>query len=116
MTGWLNAVFGRLAAWWRKDLKVVRGEGDSLPQQIERGTLVHMVDAGKSWSVGFYCPCGCGDVIELLLLPNLDPHWTLSVDTLGRPSLYPSVWRTTGCKSHFWLKNGRPVWANSTLR
>lgn len=111
MIAWLRSAYERLAAWWRGDLKVLRGEGDTLPAHIHRQHLVHMVDAGESWSVGFNCPCGCGDVIELLLLRTIDPHWTLSIDSLGRPTLHPSVWKSTGCKSHFWVKNGRVVWA-----
>ncbi|WP_420884462.1 DUF6527 family protein [Amnimonas aquatica] len=75
-----------------------------------------MIDAGEHWSVGFQCPCGCGDIIELLLLPAVRPHWALSVDGLGRPTLYPSVWRTTGCRSHFWLRQGRTVWVGRKPR
>lgn len=113
MIAWLNRGLERLGAWWRGDLKVVRGEGDTLPPAIQRARLVHMVDAGENWSVGFHCPCGCGDVIELLLLPDADPHWTLAVDHIGRPTLHPSVWKNMGCKSHFWLRQGRVIWAEA---
>lgn len=116
MIGWFEGIFKRFAAWWRGDLKVVQKDGDTLPALIQHGRLIHMVDAGESWSVGFYCPCGCGDVIELLLLTAADPHWTLSVDASGRPTLRPSVWRTTGCKSHFWIRNGQTVWAEPKPR
>nr|WP_254877562.1 DUF6527 family protein [Cronobacter muytjensii] len=57
------------------------------------------------------CPCGCGSVIELLLIKDATPHWSYIVDKNNRPSLYPSVWLKTGCESHFWLKNGRIYWA-----
>jgi hypothetical protein len=50
------------------------------------------------------------------LLTAADPHWTLSVDASGRPTLRPSVWRTTGCKSHFWIRNGQTVWAEPKPR
>ncbi|WP_425373246.1 DUF6527 family protein, partial [Klebsiella pneumoniae] len=32
------------------------------------------------------------------------------VDGKGRPTLYPSIWRTTGCRSHFWVRIGRIHW------
>ena len=59
----------------------------------------------------FRCPCGCGEVITLSLQHIHNPRWNLEVDRNGRASLYPSVWRTTGCCSHFWLKDGRVFWA-----
>lgn len=55
------------------------------------------------------CPCGCAEVITLSLQPIHHPKWAVSVKR-GRASLYPSVWRTTGCRSHFWLKDGRVFW------
>ncbi|WP_407645830.1 DUF6527 family protein [Alloalcanivorax profundimaris] len=111
MIAWLQDVLERLAAWWRGDLRVFHAEGDTLPPEIPHKRLIHMIEDGVSWSVGFTCPCGCGDVIELLLLRAVEPHWSLSVDRFGRPTLHPSVWKKTGCKSHFWLRSGRIVWA-----
>lgn len=116
MIAWLESIFERLTAWWRGGLKVVQGEGDTLPVRIQRRHLIHMLDAGESWSVGFHCPCGCGDVIELLLVRAVDPHWTLSVDRFGRPTLRPSVWKSAGCRSHFWLRNGQVIWAEPKPR
>lgn len=113
MIGWINNIIARLSSWWRGDIKVTRGLGDTLPSAIPPGRLMHMVDNGENWSVGFNCPCGCGDIIELLLLPDVDPHWTLTVDNINRPTLQPSVWKRTGCKSHFWLRQGRVIWAEA---
>ncbi|WP_236000503.1 DUF6527 family protein [Bradyrhizobium uaiense] len=56
------------------------------------------------------CPCGCRQTIELLLIREAKPRWDLSVDPAGRPSLRPSVWVQTGCRSHFWLRRGRVEW------
>ncbi|MFD1874521.1 DUF6527 family protein [Hymenobacter bucti] len=66
---------------------------------------------GREWLVGFLCPCNCGQFIELSLLPTTKPRWKLAVhaneDTV---SLRPSVWRTVGCRSHFFLTNGLIKW------
>lgn len=59
------------------------------------------------------CPCGCGDVIELMLIPEATPHWRLIIGTDKKPSLKPSVWRNTGCRSHFWLRGGSVEWCKS---
>jgi hypothetical protein len=55
------------------------------------------------------CPCGCGESIELALIPEATPRWKLSLEQ-NRPSLSPSVWKRDGCRSHFFLKKGRVVW------
>ncbi|MDM9644782.1 DUF6527 family protein [Rhizobium sp. S163] len=29
-----------------------------------------------------------------------------------RPTLHPSVWRNSGCRSHFWVRRGRIAWCD----
>lgn len=72
--------------------------------------LIYVVHAnGKDrWAV-FRCPCGCDDLVTLSLQDVHNPHWRLSGQA-STPSLYPSVWRTEGCRSHFWVKGGRVQW------
>lgn len=65
------------------------------------------------WSL-FKCPCGCGAVITLSLQPVHRPHWRLMKSASGRPTLHPSIWRDTGCLSHFWVKDGRIYWCRDT--
>ncbi|MGR5364337.1 DUF6527 family protein [Vibrio mediterranei] len=84
--------------------------GDQLPSQIPEKKIIHLIDEDESWSVGFICPCGCGDTLELMLLPTVRPHWRLTLDKKGYPTLYPSVWRKSRCGSHFWLRNGFVHW------
>lgn len=105
--------------WWRdtwarfgprRRLRLV--EGDSLPKTMPRRDLVLARDEGEDWCVGMRCPCGCGDVIELLVIPEAKPRWDVSEDAKRRPSLSPSVWRQTGCRSHFWLQAGRIQWCD----
>ncbi|MFD2319333.1 MULTISPECIES: DUF6527 family protein [Delftia] len=60
------------------------------------------------------CPCGCSRSLELLLIPEARPRWELTVDAQGRPSLHPSIWLKDGCKSHFWIKEGKVEWCESS--
>ena len=60
---------------------------------------------GVLWTCGMICPCGCGRRLEMMLLPEVKPHWRVRNDRAG-PSLHPSVWAVDGCRSHFWLKDG----------
>lgn len=53
----------------------------------------------QRWSVGMMCPCGA--TIEMLVFDGAKPRWDIAVDANGRPTLRPSVWRNTGCRSHF---------------
>ena len=94
----------------RRGLKVV--EGDSLPQVLPQRDLVLARDGNEDWCVGMRCPCGCGKTIELLLIREAKPRWDLLVDRSGCPSLKPSVWLQSGCRSHFWLRRGRVEWCD----
>jgi hypothetical protein len=86
-----------ITRWWRNAWarlgprrRIIVVEGDSLPKRMPRRDLVLAQDAGEDWCVGMRCPCGCGDVIELLVIEEATPRWDVSVDPKGRPSLSPS--------------------------
>jgi Family of unknown function (DUF6527) len=65
------------------------------------------------WAL-FRCPCGCSEVISLPLAAPHNPRWAVYVDEDGFASLYPSVWRNTGCMSHFVIRSGCVFWANKS--
>ena len=107
----------KIARWWRDcwarispRRRVLIVEGDSLPERLPLRDLILIRDDGEDWCVGMRCPCGCGDVIELLVVAEAKPRWNVMVDARGYPSLSPSVWRQKGCRSHFWLRHGRISW------
>lgn len=50
------------------------------------------------------CPDGCGDTLTVNLDSRAGPAWEVYVRR-NAVSLYPSVWRETGCESHFMLIN-----------
>nr|WP_244530661.1 DUF6527 family protein [Salaquimonas pukyongi] len=56
------------------------------------------------------CPCGCGDNLELMLLQEVKPNWSLKTQEHEPPTLLPSVWRQSGCRAHFWLRDGHIHW------
>jgi hypothetical protein len=47
------------------------------------------------------CPCGCGYVLELLVIAEAKARWDIIIDKTGKPSFSPSIWRKTECHSHF---------------
>ena len=107
----------KLRRWWhnakerlrpRRRMRVI--DGYMLPSVLPRRDLIITREDQKDWSMGMRCPCGCGETIELLVMPEAQPSWSLSINRHGHPSLSPSVWRRTGCQSHFWMREGRVVW------
>ncbi len=53
------------------------------------------------------CPCGCGDEIPLILDRRTGAAWRLYSDKKQRLTLFPSVWRRSGCMSHFIVRDSR---------
>lgn len=102
--------FRNLGERLRPARRLIIHQEDSLPAMLPRRDLVVAHADGEDWSVGLRCPCGCGDTLELMLLREVRPHWRLEVDRSRRPSLYPSIWRDTGCGSHFWVRRGQVHW------
>lgn len=47
------------------------------------------------------CPCGCGEEIPVNLDARAGKAWRLYRSEITGLTLFPSVWRDTGCESHF---------------
>ncbi len=68
-----------------------------------------MVARGRPRLIIMLCPCGCGENIVINVDENAGPAWSVFTDG-ANPSqltLYPSIWRDTGCGSHFIVWEGR---------
>lgn len=85
-------------------------DGDAPPDQISTRHVYLCRDDGENWSVAMCCPCGCGDKLELMLLKEAAPNWTLKTEDQDPPTLHPSIWRQSGCGAHFWLRDGHIRW------
>lgn len=98
--------------WQQRDLRrrLIIIESDTPPEKITTKHLYLARKNGKDWAVAMLCPCGCGDHLQLRLLKVASTHWTLKTPDHAPPTLHPSVWRKTGCRSHFWVKDGKIKW------
>lgn len=78
-----------------------------MPKELESGVLYVSEEFG---AVAHLCPCGCGSKIRTPLGPT---EWSIKISDKG-PSLSPSIgnWQIP-CKSHYWIRNGKIVWASS---
>ena len=112
---WLKRLSRRLRRK-RSKFSLVWHSGDTPPDRLKRGQLVVAHEDGELWVAAMRCPCGCGERIELVLLPTVKPSWKLRWNSPKSPTLFPSIHRTTGCKSHFWLRRGRIQWCHQNER
>ncbi|MFZ5480849.1 MAG: DUF6527 family protein [Myxococcota bacterium] len=67
---------------------------------------VALVEKGRVRWVIMRCPCGCGDDVFINVDPEQGPSWRLRRDEAGI-TLFPSVWRDSGCGSHYIVRKGR---------
>lgn len=107
-----SKIWRKLSNWWSglwtRPYRSVKIE--ELPDSLSKNTLYIAGEGPHLWFVAMICPCGCGEVLQMSLLRDARPCWNVSVDSKGVPTLYPSVWRHVGCKSHFFLTNGLIQW------
>jgi hypothetical protein len=96
--------------FYRRKFRIVRSE--ELPDKLKKHKL-YAIGEGVPWLAALQCPCGCGAIVQLSLLENDRPRWRLRQEKDGTATLSPSIWRSTGCKSHFFLREGLIVWCNS---
>src|SRR5689334_15444381 len=80
---------------------IVASRDDARPLLQKAGDVV-LVERGVPRSAILKCPCGCGEDLVLNLDRRLGRAWRLYRDRRGL-TLYPSVWRESGCRSHFIL-------------
>ncbi|WP_370637485.1 DUF6527 family protein [Flagellimonas sp. HMM57] len=78
---------------------------EETPQNLDIDTIYIIAD----WSICFMCPCGCNSCIQLNTIPTVKPRWWYKL-RFGKISIFPSIRRTTGCRSHFWITKSRLHW------
>lgn len=81
-----------------------------LPDSPHAGEVYIVGESGHRWFAALLCPCGCGATLQLSLMPEGRPRWRMEEHRDGSISLHPSVWRTIGCRSHFFLTRGHVRW------
>jgi hypothetical protein len=83
---------------------------DCLPDDLKPKVLYIVHENGIKEQAAMLCPCSCGQILHMNLLQDERPCWSATIHSNGTSSLAPSVWRKTGCKSHFWFREGHILW------
>ena len=68
---------------------------------LERPGDAVLVERGRPRLLLISCPCGCGEEFPINLDPRAGPAWRLYREVRRGLSVYPSVWRESGCESHY---------------
>ena len=105
----LRKLWASFQLWRQPRYHSIFIEGD-LPNSLEDKAIYIVQEDGFLWHASMLCPCGCGEVIHLNLIPDERPCWQLSKNQDDTISLFPSVWRTKGCQSHFWFRHNKVHW------
>lgn len=76
----------------------------------QAGVAALVRGGGKEKWLLMQCPCGCGEQIALNLMQSHSPRWRVSAQSERRFTVHPSV-DSTSCGAHFWLRDGKIIWA-----
>jgi hypothetical protein len=99
---------------WLKHLKIKKYKYQfvpDVPDVLYRKTIYVVQNEGYAWQIIMLCPCGCNKNLHMNLMKDYKPYWTFKIDKRRRITLYPSIHRIVGCRSHFFIKKGKVVWA-----
>lgn len=85
----------------------VKSRGEA-PHLTSPGDAV-LIERGRPRWLLISCPCGCGEEFPINLDSRAGPAWRLYRNRQSGLSLFPSVWRESGCESHY------IIWHNKIL-
>lgn len=72
---------------------------------------VVIVTRGVPRSIVMQCPNGCGEVITLNVDRRSGPAWRF-FERRAMLTIYPSIWRDSGCRAHFIVWNNAILWCD----
>lgn len=110
---WLRDIGNWLSRVFRSDQPFAVVRVEDAQDEVKPSVIYIIGDTHAPWAASFLCPCGCGETISLSLIPTDRPSWHARIQKDGLITLSPSIWRTKGCRSHFFIRNGRVVWAKA---
>jgi len=84
------------------------------PEDVAEGCIYVVGGRGyRKWAY-FRCPADQNEIVQLSLMLERRPRWTVAADWLGRPTIVPSVRKLDGSYAHFWIKKGAVIWCSDS--
>lgn len=87
---------------------------EDLPDRLVKHRVYFVGEKEEAWQAALLCPCDCDALIQLSLVERDNPSWRATIDRRGLVTLHPSIWRTKGCRAHFFVRHGRIAWARDS--
>ncbi|MBK8322351.1 MAG: hypothetical protein IPL06_06320 [Betaproteobacteria bacterium] len=84
----------------------VASRADVGAQLSKPGDAVLITRGQPRWLI-LRCPCGCGEDIPINLDQRAGKAWRYYEGGPRGATVFPSVWRDSGCESHFIIWGGR---------
>ncbi len=111
MIYYAKKMFTWLISYFTRKQKYRSEKVEELPDALLSNTIYIVGEERHIWFVAMKCPCGCEETLYMNTQKESSPSWSLTEGSNKKTiSLYPSVWRKVGCKSHFFLRNGSIIW------
>ena len=85
---------------------IVESRAEIGSQLIAPGDAVLIIRKQPRWLL-LKCPCGCNDDVPVNLDHRAGQAWRMYRGRNKKLTLFPSVWRDTGCLSHFIIRNSQ---------
>lgn len=83
---------------------------DDVPDEPKEKVIYFVGEKDYYWQFVMICPCGCNSLLHMNLMKDQEPHWMYKVDN-NFITIIPSIDRKVGCKSHFFIRSGKVIWA-----
>lgn len=84
---------------------------NEVPDKLKSGAIYFIGHEDYYWQAIMKCPCGCKKNLHMNLIPDYKPYWQYKIEKNNRFTLSPSIHRMVGCKSHFFIRRGKVIWA-----
>lgn len=105
---WFKKIVTKFVEWSKSEYKCVFVK--DLPKKVGNKIFYIVGEKEQPWLIAFNCPCGCSNLIQLNLLKEAYPCWKYKVTKKSKLNISPSVWRISGCKSHFTVHKSKIDW------
>ena len=97
--------------WFRRPRRALRVRYTcEIPEKPHSAYVYIVGENGYTWYAVMRCPCGCGETLHMPLIDDSRPRWKLKIHDDETISLHPSIHRIVGCRSHFFIRQGRIDW------
>lgn len=82
-------------------------------EHLDPNIIYVVVEKKQRLHAALLCPCGCKSQILLNLLSDSFPYWRIRHSKKNGVTISPSIWKTNGCKSHFFIRKGKLLWVKN---